>query len=191
MRRLLKSFLTPPLMLLAALLMFIEEVLWEAFKRVMAAVGRLPVMRSIEAWISRLPPYGAAVAFLFPGALLLPVKLAAVWLMAHHHAMLGCQVILAAKLIGTALVARVFTLTKPQLMTLAWFVTLYSFVIRWRIKLYGWVIASGAWRKVMMLRAKIRAGFARFKPGRIAARLRAIRRYRRRGRSGAAGASAP
>ncbi|HEY4372118.1 MAG TPA: hypothetical protein VGN52_09355 [Burkholderiales bacterium] len=180
MRRPLKTLLTPPLMLLAALLMLIEEVLWESLKRVMAAFGSLPVMRSIEAWISRLPPYGAAAAFLFPGAMLLPIKIAAVWLIAHHHAMLGCQVILAAKLVGTALVARIFTLTKPQLMTLAWFVTLYNFVMRCRAVLYGWVTASGAWQRVMAIRAKIRAVFARMRPGRLVTRLRAIQRYRRR-----------
>jgi len=180
MRRPFRTLLMPPLMLLAALLMFVEEVLWEGLQRVMAAFGRLPVMRSIEAWISRLPPYGAAAAFLFPGALLLPVKLAAVWLIAHHHAMLGCQVILAAKLVGTALVARIFTLTRPQLMTLAWFVTLYNFVMRWRARLYGWVIASGAWQRVEAIRAAVRAWLSRWKPGRFGMRLRAIQRYRRR-----------
>jgi hypothetical protein len=180
MRRPFRTLLMPPLMLLAALLMFLEEVLWEALKRIMAAFGKLPVIRSIEAWISRLPPYGAAVVFLIPGALLLPVKIAALWLLAHGHAMLGCQVIIAAKLVGTALVARIFTLTKPQLMTLGWFATLYTFVMRWRGKLYGWVIASGAWQKVMDMRARIRAWASRWKPGRISARLRAIQRYKRR-----------
>jgi hypothetical protein len=179
-RRPLKTLLTPPLMLLAAFLMFVEEVLWEALKRVMAAVGRLPVMRSIEAWISRLPPYGAAAAFLLPGAMLLPVKIAALWLLANGHAMLGCQVILAAKLIGTALVARIFTLTREQLMTLRWFVILYNFVMRCRAVLYGWVMATGAWQRVMAIRMAIRTWFSHWKPGRIGARLRAIQRYKRR-----------
>jgi hypothetical protein len=180
MRRPLRTLLMPPLMLLAALLMFIEEVLWETLKSVMAAFGTLPVMRSIEAWISRLPPYAAACAFLLPGALLLPVKIAALWLVTHHHAMLGCQLILAAKVFGTALVARIFTLTKPQLMTLAWFVTLYNFIMRLRARLYGWLMASGAWQRVAALRATARAWLARCKPGRLGARLRAIQRYRRR-----------
>ena len=180
MRRPFRTLLTPPLMLLAALLMFLEEVLWEALKRLMAAFGRLPVIRSVEAAIGRLPPYAAAVVFLIPGTLLLPVKLGALWLLANGHPMLGCQLIIGAKLLGTALVARIFTLTKPQLMTLGWFSAIYHFVMRWRAVLYGWVIASGAWHKVLALRARLRAWKARWKPGRIGARLRAIQRYKRR-----------
>jgi len=180
MRRPFKTLLTPPLMLLAALLMFIEEVLWETLKRVMAAFGRLPLIQAIEARIVRLPPYGAAAVFLGPGALLLPVKISALWLLANGHAVLGCQVIIAAKLVGTALVARIFTLTRPQLMTLAWFAKIYTTVMRWRAVLYGWVIASGAWHRVEVLRARLRAWFARWKPGRIGMRLRAIQRHKRR-----------
>ena len=47
-------------MKLAALLMFVEEVLWESAKRLMAALGQLPLIRNVEARIRRLPPYGAA-----------------------------------------------------------------------------------------------------------------------------------
>ena len=90
MRKFLKALLTPPLMALAALLMFAEEVIWEGLKRVMAVLGRLPVIRSLEAWIATLPSYGAAVVFLLPGALLLPVKIGALWLIANGHALLGC-----------------------------------------------------------------------------------------------------
>ena len=65
-RKFFKALLTPPLMALAALLMFAEEVIWEGLKRVMAALGRLPLIRNVEAWIAKLPPYAAAVVFLTP-----------------------------------------------------------------------------------------------------------------------------
>ena len=129
MRHLIKRLITPPLMLVAALLMFAEEVLWEALKRLMAQVGRLPLIRTLEAWIARLPPYGAACVFLLPGTLLLPVKIGALWLIAHGHALLGVQLIVVAKLVGTALVARIFMLTKPALMTLRWFARLHGFIM--------------------------------------------------------------
>lgn len=180
MRRPFRTLLMPPLMLLAALMMFVEEVLWESLKVIMAAFGKLPLVRALEARIARLPPYGAAAVFLLPGMMLLPVKITALWLLASGHAVLGCQLIIAAKLIGTALVARIFTLTRDQLLTLRWFSWIYHTVLRWRATLYGWVIASGAWQKVEAMRARIRAFFSRFKPGRIGMRLRAIQRYRRR-----------
>ena len=180
MRYLIKHFLTPPLMLLAALLMFAEEVLWEALKRLMAALGKLPVIHALEARIARLPPYAAAAVFLVPGCLLLPVKISALWLMAHGHALLGCEVIIIAKLAGTALVARIFTLTRDQLMTLTWFSRIYTTIMRWRATLYGYVMASPAWHRVQAMRARLRAWVSRWKPGRISQRLRAIQRRKRR-----------
>jgi hypothetical protein len=180
MRRWLNRIITPPLMFVAALILFAEEVAWEAAKRIMAALGRLPLIRSLEGLIARLPPYGAAAAFLLPGLLLLPVKVGALWLIARGQALAGLGLIVAAKLAGTALVARIFTLSRPALMTLDWFARLYGFIMRWREKLYGYVKASTAWRALEGARAKVGAAFARLKPGRLMQRLRAIRRWRRR-----------
>lgn len=181
MRRWLNRIITPPLMFVAALILFVEEVLWEVAKRVMAALGRLPLIRSLEGMITRLPPYGAAAAFLLPGLLLLPVKVGALWLIAHGQAVAGLGLIVAAKLAGTALVARIFSLTRPTLMMLGWFARLYGFIMRWRARLYGFVKASAAWHALERARARVRAAFARMKPGRLTQRLRAIRRWRRRG----------
>jgi hypothetical protein len=180
MRKFFKSLLTPPLMLLAALLMFAEEVIWESLKRVMAMLGRLPVIRQVEAWIASLSPYGAAVVFLAPGAMLLPVKLGALWLIANGHALLGLELIIAAKLVGTALVARIFTLTKPALMTLTWFASMYGWIMRWREKLYAFVKASAAWRRLEALRAALRALLRHWRPGHVGRRFRAIQRLNRR-----------
>ena len=184
MRAFLKSMLTPPLMAVAALLMFVEEVIWEGAKRLMAVLGKLPLIRSVEAWIAGLPPYGAAVLFLLPGLCLLPVKISALWLIANGHALFGLQLIILAKLVGTVLVARIFVLTKPQLMTLGWFATLYGFITRWRNMLYVWVHSSAVWLRLQGLRASVRAWWAEtsrhWKPGRIGRRFRAIQRRQRR-----------
>jgi hypothetical protein len=181
MRRLLNRILTPPLMFVAALLLFIEEVLWELAKRLMARIGRLPLVHSLEEWIARLPPWGAATVFLLPGLLLLPVKIGALWLIAHGHGLSGLQLIVAAKLAGTALVARIFTLTRRALMTLRWFAVSHDFIMLWRARLYAFITASAAWHRLTRLRTQVRAWAARLKPGRIALRLKAIRRMRRRG----------
>ena len=180
MRKFLKALLTPPLMALAVLLMFAEEVVWEGLKRVMAVLGRLPLIRQVEARIATLPPYAAAVVFLLPGALLLPVKIGAIWLIANGHALLGCELIIAAKLIGTALVARIFTLTKPALMTLAWFASIHGWIMGWRAKLYAWVKSSAMWLRLETLRASLRALLRHWRPGHVGRRFRAIQRMNRR-----------
>ena len=180
MRAGLKVLVTPVLMALAALLMFVEEVLWEAMKQIMAAIGRVPLVRGLEVRIAGLPPYGAAAVFLLPGALLLPVKIGALWLMAHGHVIVGVELIISAKLVGTALVARIFILTRASLMTLGWFAAMHDWIMRWRGILYGWVKASAAWRRLEAMRAAWRAWFAKWKPGRLGRRFRAIRRLQRR-----------
>jgi hypothetical protein len=183
MRRWLNRIITPPLMLVAALLLFFEELGWEFLERIMAALGRLPLIRSLEALVARLPPYGAAAVFLLPGLLLLPVKIGALWLIAQGKALAGLGVIVAAKLAGTALLARIFTLTRPALMRLAWFASLYGFVMRWRDRIHDYVKSSAAWQALQSTRTRLRAAMARMKPGRLMQRLRAIRRLRRRGAS--------
>ncbi len=184
MARPLKRLLTPPLMALAALLLFVEEVLWEALKRVMAALGRLPLIHAAETWLSRLPPYGAMAVFLAPGTLLLPVKLIALWLLAHGQVIAGCTLIISAKIAGTALVARIFTLTKPALLQLAWFAALHGWIMAWRERLYGYIQATAAWQRLAAIKRAIRHWLAElnrhWRPGHIGRRLRAIQRRNRR-----------
>ena len=180
MKHPLKRLLTPPLLVLAALLMFVEEWLWDHLKVLMAAIGRLPLVRALEARIAGLGPYGAMAVFIAPGTLLLPVKLAALWLMAHGHGLLGVQLIVAAKLAGTALVARIYALCKPALMTLGWFARLDARVIRWREWLYAAVRAMAFWHALQRAKARLRWFLRRFRGKLLKRRWLAIRRLRRR-----------
>src|SRR5260370_26384616 len=107
--------------LLAALWIFLEEWIWDAMQACMAWIGKLPGVRECEARIARLPPYAALVAFLIPGAILVPFKLLAFWLIPRGHGLLGLQVFVIAKIVGTAFLARIFALTKPALLTIGWF----------------------------------------------------------------------
>ena len=132
-------------MLLAVLILF-EEWGWAWFARIMAYVGRLPVLHQIERWIASLPPYGALVMLIVPAILLLPVKLLALYLIGKKRAILGISVILIAKVVGTAVVARIFQLIHPALMRLPWFVPLYGRGIRWKEGLLAWVRSSWSWR---------------------------------------------
>ncbi len=179
-KQLIKHLLTPPLLVLAALVMFVEEWLWDHLKVLMAAIGRLPLVRGLEARIAGLGPYGAMAVFLAPGTLLLPVKLAALWLMAHGHGLLGVQLIVAAKLAGTALVARIYALCKPALMTLGWFARLDAWVVRWRDRLYAAVRAMAFWQALQRAKARIRWFLRRFRGKLIKRRWLAIQRLRRR-----------
>ena len=153
----LAAWLKLPLRLLLALLILFEEWGWQPLQNAMARIARLPLLRQLEALIARLPPYAALVAFLLPGLALLPVKIGALWLMAHGQRMLGLVVIVVAKIVGTAIVARLFTLTQPALMRLSWFAALYGRWSAWKSALLTWVRESALWRSLHAWRVQLRA----------------------------------
>ena len=131
---------------LLALVLLFEEWGWEPLQRALAAIGRLPGLRWIEGRIRALPPYAALALFLLPTLLLLPVKLLALWLIGQGKVVAGTVVIVAAKIVGTAIVARLFALTQPALMQLAWFASVYRRWAGWKDALLARVRASWAWR---------------------------------------------
>jgi hypothetical protein len=55
-------------------------------------------------------------------------------------------VIVAAKVAGTAVVARLFTLTRPALLRLAWFAALHARWTAWKDALLAEVGATWPWR---------------------------------------------
>lgn len=156
MRRLLRALFTA---LLAAVLLF-EEWGWEPLAAGLARLARLPVLAHIERAIQALPPWGAVTAFALPALGLLPVKLLALYLIGRGYAIVGLGVLLAAKLVGTALVARLFTLTQPALMQLAWFARWYPRWKDWKDRLMAQVRVSSVWRTARSMKRLARARWA-------------------------------
>jgi hypothetical protein len=148
---------------LLALLILFEEWGWEPLKRAMAWVMRWAPLAWVERRIAALPPYAALVVFFLPTLLLLPVKLAALWLIAQGHKFLGLLVIVAAKLVGTALVARLFQLTQPALMRLPWFARLYLRWTVWKEALLVRVRASWAWRVGRVIKRRMAHRISRWR----------------------------
>ena len=142
---------------LLALVLLFEEWGWEPLQRALARIGQLPGLRWLERLISNLPPYAALAVFLVPTALLLPIKLLALWMMSRSWVLGGTLVIVVAKLVGTAVVARLFTLTQPALMTLPWFARLYARWSAWKTALLERVRASRPWRLARQVRQQWRS----------------------------------
>lgn len=163
--RILRALLAPLswlLRLTLALLILFEEWGWEPLQRAMAWLGRLPLLRRFEAWVRGLPPYAALAVMLLPTLLLLPIKLLALWLIGMGRALLGLLVILLAKVIGTAVLARLFQLSQPALLRLPWFARGYARWTAWKAALLIWVRASAPWRYARALRMRLRRGLRRW-----------------------------
>jgi hypothetical protein len=98
---------------------------WSSFK---AAVGRL------ERRVSGLGPRWAFALLLVPALVLLPIKIGALCLVALGRVAAGLAILLVAKIVGTAAMARLFVLTQPQLMRLPWFVRARRRWSAWRAR---------------------------------------------------------
>ena len=151
---------------LIALVILFEEGGWEPRQRAIAWVARLPPLAWVERRIAALPPYAALAVFALPTLLLLPVKLAALWLIGKGKASLGVAVIVIAKIVGTALLARLFKLTQPALMRLAWFSHWYARWTAWKEGLLARVRASWVWRVGRVIKRRVAHRVARWRhPG--------------------------
>lgn len=137
MKTKLKKLLAAPFLLLAALIVLLEDWLWDDLLRLAVWLGRLPVLRQIEALITALPPYGALVTFAAPSLLLVPVKLVALWFIGHGHAALGVLTAVVAKIAGTALVARIYALTETKLLMIGWFAALHERFVLFKTRMYA------------------------------------------------------
>ena len=172
-----------PLVYLAALLLLLEDWLWDIGMRVLRRLSAWPPLHRLEAWICSLGPRAALALFVLPALMLFPVKLLALWAMTHGHALLGLLVIVLAKLAGAAAVARIFLLTRPVLLTIVWFARLLHWFLALKELWIERLRATAAWRRVGALAQALRHWRRHATPsprGWIARFRRLLRRFRTR-----------
>ncbi len=131
LRCIVREIVTPPALILAALLFLWEEVLWLWLGRGMDRIGRFGPVARIETAVKGLSPYTALATFLVPLALTYPPKFVALWLMASGHFWIGAVLLASLEIVAAALLARVYTLCKPSLHTLNWFAKGEALLMRW------------------------------------------------------------
>ena len=144
-----------------ALVLLFEEWGWEPLARLFARLARLPMWAQLEALITRLPRWGALLIFVVPWALLLPIKLLALFLFAHSQKALGITLLLGAKVLGTAIVARLFQLTQSALMRFELFAKWYPRWKTWKDSLMAQIRASEPWQAVKRAKSLAKAWWAK------------------------------
>lgn len=153
--------LVAALNVIAALIVLFEEWGWRPLSDLIARLAKYAPIAVLERAIASLPPYAALFAIALPTTLLLPLKFVAVWLLANNHFVSATLLFLGAKLASTALIARVFILTKPALMRIAWFARIYDWFIPWKDALFAQIRASWIWRYGRMVKTRIKLAVAR------------------------------
>ena len=141
-----KPVLRTVLQIVLALLILFEEWGWRPLADLLGRLARWRPWAQVETAIARLPPYAALLVFVVPSALLLPLKFLALFLIAQGQFVLAALLFAGAKVVATALVARIFMLTQPALMQIGWFAWAYDTVMPWKEALVERVRASWVWR---------------------------------------------
>ena len=139
-----------------ALLILFEEWGWAPLARAMGVLARLPAVAWLERRIGALPARAALLVLFLPALALLPVKVVALLLFASGRAFMGLALLLVAKIVGTAVAARLFLLTKPKLMLLPWFARWHARWLAWKSRLMARVRSSALWGALRTARARFR-----------------------------------
>lgn len=139
-----------------ALILLFEEWGWQPLSALVARLARFRLWALTELWIAGLPPYGALLTLGVPSVILIPAKLLGVYLLATGHFITAGAIIVAAKLASTALIARIFLLTKPALMQIPWFAYAYGVFVPWQEALFARIRASWPWRYGRIIKWRVK-----------------------------------
>lgn len=167
--------LARPFLILLALLFLLEAWLWQHLAPIVALlVARIPLRAlkaAIAASILRLPPVATLGVFVVPVLLLLPLKLAGLWLLGHGYWLGALVLLVLAKLISVGVTAFIFDLTRPKLLQLAWFRAVYERILVWL-----------AWAHALVdpVKRRLKTVMRIFAPKRAGRSLRLLLRIRRR-----------
>jgi hypothetical protein len=144
--RVAKPVLRTALQIFLALIIVLEEWGWRPLADLLGRLARWQPWAQLESGIARLPPYVALFVFVLPSTLLLPLKFFALFLIARGQVVLAAMLFALAKVVATALVARLFMLTQPALMQIGWFAWCYDHFMPWKEALTDYVRGTWPWR---------------------------------------------
>ena len=98
--------------------------------------------------------------FSIPLLIVTPINLLAIGLLAHGLILQGIGLEILAKLLGTLLVARVFALTKPQLLTFTFLRVIYTTITRWLQWAHQKITETSVYRWSKQFKTEAKARFA-------------------------------
>jgi cell division protein FtsW (lipid II flippase) len=145
------------LLSILAIFLIIEEWLWDGLSACGHYLITLLRLESFERWLAQSAPNTALLAFMIPLLIVTPINLAAIWLMIQGLLLQGVLLEIFAKLLGTLLVARVFTLTKPQLLSFRLINAIYITISGWLHWAHAKIVDTTVYRYLKQLKAEVKA----------------------------------
>jgi hypothetical protein len=145
-----------------AILVLFEEWLWEVLTILGQRLSRVLHLEHFDAWLSQASPNMALIALGLPVVAVTPINIAAIVLMVHGAIAAGIALEIVAKLLGTLLVARVFRLVRPALMSFAWFARLCDWIIRLVTWAHALVKDLSVYRAAVAFKASVKKSLVAF-----------------------------
>ena len=137
---------------------FVVDFVFESVALPLSAwIGRLQILRPVNAWIASLRPYPALALFSIPVLILEPVKPIGAFLLSAGHVVEGIVTIAVGELLKITLVERLFRLTRDRLMQIPLFATLFNY---W-IKIRQWITSSEIWCWMRAQKEQLKLSFKR------------------------------
>ena len=95
------------------------------------------LLARLRRFIEGLGPYQSMLILAIPTSLVEPLKLIALVIAGEGHWITGTAMIVAAYAVSLLLVERLFSITRPKLLTLPWFARLWSCFVVFRVRILG------------------------------------------------------
>ena len=175
-----RRILTRHVLFGVSFLLLFEEWLWAWTTRALALLSRFTPIARLERWIAAQPPRVALVLLATPLLAIVPFKILAIVLMYAGQAALGVTLLVADKLVVTALFARAWQLTEPAVTQIGPVRRLRDEFLRLRGMLHAWLEHQPAY---VEMRDIVRRHFAGLRRRRDASRRIRQRREARRNES--------
>ena len=164
--------------LAAAAIFVFEAWVWDGVVRFGRRVVDLIPWRSLKdalaRLVARLPAPVVLAIFIIPVIVILPFKLAALYLIAHGRFVLGAATFIAAKFAGVGVTAFLFDICRDKLLTMGWLRWLHDHVMSWLAWAHRVVAPYKAQLRALMAEARAamrrRLGLALSNPAPPAAR---------------------
>ncbi len=143
------------LLSLLAVILVIEEWLWDALNHLAHRLVKILKLDGFERWLMSLSPAQSVIALVIPLLVVMPINLLALGLLVHGMVFQGILLEVIAKLFGTLFISRVFSLTKQQLLTYKIIKSTYTLISRW----LGWahrkVVETSIYKKSIIIKSYI------------------------------------
>ena len=146
------------IIILAAIWMMFEDWVWDSILAVMEKIGRLPVIRHVEAFLAKQNRYFLLTLFCVPFLIMIPAKLYGLYLIADGKIIRGVTIFILAKGLITALVTRLFVVSKEKLIQIKTFSVSYYWFKEKKEWLYAQLNELSGWQaaKLKITKFKLR-----------------------------------